>query len=189
MWGFLIREGVWGDGCLSLAGKGGEFDGGGTELLGVRADVGGVNGCGFVTDKLHRHALGDTASLKHGSDRGAEAVECLAVPRAAVPPCPFADKTDAVEADELGEFLGRIGVGVKTGMDVDGCFATNALGFFVSGACPGIEFVLHGLVELTGGFAGDDVNHTVLPVESVPAKVEDVAEALSVGAEAATDSG
>ncbi len=127
--------------------------------------------------------------MEECGDGGAEGVEGFGVPRAAVPPCPFADDADAVESDELGEFGGGVGVGAEGGVDVDGGVAAEGLGLFVAGACPRVEGVLHGLEEVAGGFAGDDADGAGAPVECVPAEAEDVAEALTVGAEAAADGG
>ena len=144
---------------------------------------------GVVTDELHCDALGDAGGLEHGGDGGAEGVEGFGVPCAAGACKAFALETDAVEADELGEFAGGVGVAAEGGVDVDGGFASGFLRGGVAGECPRVEVGLHGLVELASGFAGDEVDGAGGEVEGVPAEVEYVAEALTVGADAAADGG
>ena len=159
------------------------------EQGGCGADVGGMHSGGGVPDKLHGHALGDAGSLQHGSDGGAEGMEGFAVPGAAGTGKPFAREADAVQADKGGEFVGGVGVAAEAGVYPDGGISALLLRLFVAGACPLAEGVLHGLVQFAGCFAGDDVDGAGVPVELFPAQVEDVAEALAVGADAAAHGG
>ena len=174
---------------MLFLGELGEFGGGGAELFGGGADVSRMHGGGFVADEFHGEALGDAGGLEHGGDGGAQGVEGFTVPCASGAGEVFALEADVVEADELGEFRGGVGVAAEGGVDVDGGFASGFLGGGVAGERPRVEVRLHGLVEFAGGFAGDDVDGAVLPVEGFPAEGEDVAEALAVGADAAADGG
>lgn len=119
-----------------MSGELGEFGGGGAQLLSCRADVGGVDGCGVVADEFHGEALGDAGGLDHGGDCGAQGVEGFGVPCAAGAGEVAASETDAVEADELGEFAGGVGVVAEVGVDVDGGFASGFLGGGVAGERP-----------------------------------------------------
>ena len=82
-------------------------------MFGGWADVGGVDYGGVVADEFHGEALGDAGGLEHGGDGGAEGVEGFTVPCAAGSGEVFALEADVVEADELGEFGGGVGVATE----------------------------------------------------------------------------
>lgn len=57
-----------------------------------------------MPDKSHGHDLRDACGVQHGGHAGAQRVEGLAMPCAAVPPCVAPDKADSVASHEVGEF-------------------------------------------------------------------------------------
>lgn len=93
--------------------------------------------------------------------------------------------SDAVEADELCEFMAGAAEESKAGVQV--LFALWA--GVVAVERPLEEPRLHGLVEDSGGFARYDVDGTGGEVELFPLEGEDVTETLAEGSEAAADGG